>query len=408
MGLDFGNIENQSKSVCFSLPNTAPLFDALKFPNLNLKLPKLGLPDFSKLNFGLGKLTVTLPSIKLKSPSFTGLKFGGLDNLRNKIGAIKIPTTICINIGGEFGFDSVFSQIGDVLDALVPKLPTINLFEGGTFNIFPQLLINPAFPIDLSFEQVLAMAKDNCLQSILNALRAFDPFERLKKLFELAAQMCSEMLFDKLRAVIDEIQKAQAEIIANALNAITDPFAKLAKLIDMANDALNAGAFSALEEITKLLGSTQFDSLLDFIDKLDPTVAFAALKDAIRNLVQLQNFGPIAQLLSIMQILKSKLAGITDLGQAGLNLPEMTIDALQNAINKLLDDDDLLGIQRLLSDFMRNKFALVDQLKALDPASFLNQMLPLLNSALKNFEFGLFNALLKELTDKICLESATT
>jgi len=31
-----------------------------------------------------------------------------------------------------------------------------------------------------------------------------------------------------------------------------------------------------------------------------------------------------------------------------------------------------------------------------------------LNSALKNFEFGLFNALLKELTDKICLESATT
>ena len=404
MSLDFGDISNNSKNVCFQIPNLKGALDPFKLPDLNFKFPKLGLPDFSKLNFGLGDLKVTIPEFKLPEINFSGLNFGGFDNFLDKLKNIKVPTTICITVGGGFGIESIFSQLADAINSLVPKVPSISLgIPEGTFALFPQILINPQFPFNLSLEQAFNMVKDNCLQSLLNFLRNLDPFERLKKLLELAADLCSRMLFGQLKSVIEEIQNAQMELLMDALNFITDPIAKMMKLLDMATDAVNSGAFELLDNIGKLLGSTQFESILDFIDRLDPSVAIAAIMAQIRNLVQLKNFGPINQLITILQVLKAKLKGITDLGLAALEAPELSLDALQDAINKLLDADDLFGIQKLLSDFERGKRDLVNSLKKLNPSEFLSQMLPILNDALKSLQFGLFNTLIKDLADKLCV-----
>lgn len=405
MGLSFGNIS--AKNVCFNVPDTQPLFDTLKLPDLNIKMPKLGLPDFGKLNFGGINANIEIPTINIpKLPDFGKLSFGGLENLKNKISDLKIPTTICINVGGEFGFESIFSQVGDILNALTPKIPSTEippLIQGGKFSIIPSLLINPSLPIDITIEQALEIVKSNCLASLLEALRNFDPLERLKKLFEMAADLCSKMLFNQLKDVIEEIQRTQAEILSNALSTITDPLLKMAKLIDMANDALNAGSYEILQQIADILGGTQYQSLMEFLNNLDPTIAISALTDEIRNLVTLKNFGPINQLLSILNSLKLKVKGISDLAINGLSLPELAVDQLQNEINRLLDIDDILGIQKLLADFMRTKYNLIDELKKLDPNQFLMQALPLLNSALKNLELGLFNSLIKNLADKLCL-----
>jgi hypothetical protein len=408
MGLSFGNIS--AKNVCFNVPDTTPIFDALKLPDLNIKPPKLGLPDFGKLNFGGIETTIEIPTINIpKLPSFNNLNFGGIDNLKNKIANLKIPTTICINVGGEYGFDSIFTQIGDILYALTPKIPSTTIppiIQGGNISIIPAMLISPSLPIDLTLEQALEIVKNNCLASLLDTLRNLDPLERLKKLFEIAADLCSKMLFSELRDVIEEIQRTQTEILANALSTITDPLQKMAKLIDMANDALNAGSYEMLQQISNLLGGTQYQSLMEFLDKLDPTIAISALTDEIKNLVQLKNFGAINQLLTILQSLKSKVKGISDLSINGLSLPELAVDELQTEINKLLDSDDILGIQKLLADFMRTKYNLIDELKKLDPNVFLMQALPLLNSALKNLELGLFNVLIKDLADKLCLNNS--
>lgn len=410
MGLNFGNMS--AKNICFNVPDTKPIFDALKLPDLNIKLPKLGMPSFGNLNFGAAIPTIEIPTVNIpKLPSFNNLNFGGLENLKNKIANLKVPTTVCINVGGEYGFDSIFSQLGDILYALTPKIPSTTippLIQGGAISIIPKILINPSLPLDMNIEQALALVKENCLASLLQTLRDLDPLERLKKLFEIAADLCSRMLFSQLRDVIEEIQKTQAEILANALSTITDPLEKMAKLVDMATDALNAGAYELLDEISKLLGGTQFQSLLEFLDKLDPTIAIAALTDEIRNLVQLKNFGPINQLLTILQALKMKVKGVSDLTIAGLSLPELAVDELQNEINRLLDVDDILGIQRLLASFMQSKMNLIDDLRKLDPNQFLMQVLPLLNSALKNIELGLFNVIIKDLADKLCNNTVTT
>ena len=409
MGLNFGNIS--AKNICFNVPDTQPLFDALKLPNLNISVPKLGLPSFGKLNFGSINTTFKIPTVNLPHlPSFSNLNFGGFNNLKDRLQNLKTPTIVCITIGGDFGFDSLFTQLGDILNSMTPKISsfgTAPLIQGGAISIIPSLLINPTLPLDMNLEQALAIVKDRCLASLLDALRNLDPLERLKKLFEIAADLCSRMLFSQLRDVIEEIQKTQAEILANALSTITDPLEKMAKLIDMATDALNSGAYEMLEEISKLLGGVQFQSLLQFLDNLDPTIAIAALLSEIRNLVTLQNFGPINQLLAILQALKSKLAGISNVALNAFSLPELAIDELQNEINRLLDIDDILGIQKLLADFMRMKMSTIDELRKLDPAQFLLQALPLLNSALKNLELGLFNSIIKNLADSLCNTTVT-
>lgn len=403
MGLSFGSMNAQN--VCFKIPDTKPFFDALKLPNLNVSLPKIGMPNFGQLGFG--KLpNIVIPTINIpKLPSFSKLGFGGIADLRNRIAGLKVPITICINIGGDNGFDSIFNQVGDILNSLIPKLPSVvipPLIVGKQISIIPKLLINPTLPLDLSLEQALGIVKDNCLANLLNLLQGIDPLERLKKLLELASELCSSMLFSQLRDVIDEIQRAQAEILANALSTITDPVMKLLKLIDMANDAFLAGAYDLLDEITKMISGTQFDALMQFLENLDPKLALDALMLEIKNLVQLQNFGPINQLLSVFQMLKTKLEGVTNIAVGALSLPELGIEALQNEINRLLDVGDILGIQKLMADFYRSKLNAMEALRELDPNAFLAQILPFLNDALKSLEFGLFKSLIKDLADKLC------
>lgn len=403
MSLDFGNMGNQAKSICFNVPNIKPILDKFKLPDLsNITLPKLGLPDFGKLNFGGGKLNVSIPTINL--PSFNGLNFGGFNNFLEKLKGIKVPTTICINVGGDFGLESIFSQLGSAIDSLIPK-PSFNLpplIQGGQISIIPPILIHPTIPMDMSLSQALELVKANCLDSLLNKLRELDPLERLKQLMELAAELCSSMLFNQLKSVIEEIQKAQMEILSEALNYITDPIAKMLKLIDMATDAINSGSLELLQSIASLIGSSQYQGLLDFLDQLDPTIAITAVLDEIKNLLNLKNFGPIASLLAILQALKSKVEGLSNLALNALSLPELTLDQLQLELLRLLEQGDFLGMQSLLSDFMRFKSQLVDELRQLDPSVFLSKMLPMLNDALKNLEFGLFNMLIKDLADKLC------
>lgn len=396
MSLDFGNTSNNTKAMCFNVPNLKlPRF---KIPNLNLKLPKIGLPSFGKLNFGKGTLHVTLPKIRGINISPPKLNFG---DLLGKLKGLKLPQTICINVSNDMGLEDLINQISNILDSLIPRVTIPPLFQGGGISIIPPILINPTVPLGLSLAEALALVKDNCLESILNKLRQLDPLERLKKLFELAAELCAAMS-NQIIAVIEEIQKAQAELIAQALSFITDPVEKLLKLLDMAADAITAGAYDLLQTISNLIGSTQYQGLLDFLDNLDPTVAIEALINEIMALIAAGNLAPVSALLSILQSLKAKTQGISDIASNLFNMPNLLLEDLINQLMQMMQQEDYLGAQRLLSDFMRMKKELIDSLRNLDPSNYLAQMIPMLNDALKNLNFALFNMLIKDLADKLC------
>lgn len=410
MALSFGDISSQSKNVCFQVPDlNIPKFKGIGGSNIE----KLKLPDFLNSALAFGKKlennikSLNLPKISGRDLKF-GLDFGGLPSIDDKIRNLKLPTTFCITLGGGFGFDSIFTQLTGMLDGLpklevsLPTLPDI-----GLASLIPPIFVDIKLPINLNLTQALDAIKNNCINSIMNALRGLDPFERLRRLLEIAAELCAAMEFSKLKAVIDQIQQAQMELIQQALNAITDPIAKLAKLIDMAVDAFQSGAYDLLEEISKLINGVKFDALIKFLEDLDPTVALAALVANIRNLVQLKNFAPIQQLLTAIQIIKNKLQGALEIPAGLLSLPELGLDAIQNEINRLLDIDDFLGIQQIMAQVQRLKDQLILNLRALSPAALLGQIPALLQDALQKLDMSQYSQILQEAGSKLCEDIAS-
>lgn len=241
----------------------------------------------------------------------------------------------------------------------------------------------------------------------MNALKGLDPLERLKQLLSIASELCAAAQFTQLKAVIDQIQQAQAELIEQAISFITDPIAKLTKLIDMAVDAIQAGAYDIVEQIAAIINGVKFDALIQFLEKLDPTIAIGALIANIRQLAQLRNFGPINQLLSAIQVIKSKLAGALELPNALLSLPEMTLDALQAEIDRLLNIEDFLGIQAVLAEVQRVKDQLINTIRSLSPAELLSSIPALLQDALQKLDMSQYSQLLQEAGSKLCEDIAS-
>jgi hypothetical protein len=413
MALNFGNFQNKSKQVCFQSPSidfgnpldklsSAPNFEDIKIPNfIN------GALDFGK------KLSANLKNFelpKIDGKQFkAGIDFGGSKDLGDKIKALKVPTTICITLGGGLGLDSMFSQVGGILDSLVPKvqfqLPDIPPLD--LASIIPPLFVDIRLPINLNLTQALDAIKNNCINSIMNALKGLDPLERLKQLLSIASELCAAAQFTQLKAVIDQIQQAQAELIEQAISFITDPIAKLTKLIDMAVDAIQAGAYDIVEQIAAIINGVKFDALIQFLEKLDPTIAIGALIANIRQMAQLRNFGPINQMLSAIQVIKSKLAGALELPNALLSIPEMTLDALQAEIDRLLNIEDFLGIQAVLAEVQRVKDQLINTIRSLSPAELLSSIPALLQEALQKLDMSQYSQLLQEAGSKLCEDIAS-
>lgn len=412
--MNFGNIGSAAKSVCFKSPdlnlNVKNNLNNISFP----KLKDLKLPNVINGALGFGKkLSENLQNFKLpsiKGSDFkAGVDFGGWKNLDDKIKGIQMPTTICITLGGSFGLDSMFSQVSGILDSLVPKvqfqLPQVPNLD--LASIIPPLFVDVKLPLNLGLTDALEAIKNNCINSILNALRGLDPLERLKQLLSMASELCAAAQFSKLKAVIDEIQQAQAELISQAISAITDPIEKITKLVDMAMDAFRSGAYDLLDQIARIINGVKFDALIQFIEQLDPSVALGALVANIHNLIQLKNFGPINQMLSAIQIIKNKIAGATEIANGILSLPEQTLDFLQAELDRLLNIEDFLGIQQLLAEIQRIKDQVIKTIRDLSPAELLGRIPALLQDALQKLDISQYSQLLQEAGSKLCQDMAS-
>lgn len=413
MALNFGSLEKSSKNICFNVPEIKVDLSGLKNIISAPKLSGLKLPNVfsSALNFGT-QLKKNLQNIKLpkiKGGKF-GLNFGGFGGIEDKLKNLSVPTTFCLSLGGGLGLDSLFDQLGSLLDALpkplsgiqLPEIPQLDLAS-----IIPPILIDVKLPLNINLSQTLDIIKNNCVNSILDAIKGLDPFERLTRLLEMAAQLCAAADFTKLKAVIEQIQQAKIELIQQALSYITDPIAKIAALIDMAVDAFQNGAYDLVEEIARIINGVKFDALMNFIDKLDPTVAIAALIANIKQLAQLRNFGPINELMSAIQIMKAKLIGIVKLPELALEIPELALDALQAMIDKLLNLDDFLGIQSVLAQIQKLKDAIINNLKLLNPSELLAFIPALLQEALSKLDLSQYNQILQEAGSKLCADMAS-
>lgn len=412
MAINFGSISAAAKNVCFNVPQTNPLKTSF-LPPVS-PIGKITLPNFLNKAVNFGKkleqnlANIKLPPIKAKDLNVS-VNFGG-GNLAKAIGNLKVPTTFCITLGGGLGIDSIYSQIGGLMNQLssplinihIPTVPNLDLAS-----IIPPLFVDIKLPININLTQALDIVKGNCLASILDALKGLDPLERLRQLLNLASELCSAAQFTKLKAVIDQIQQAQAELIHQALATITDPLTKIAKLVDMAVDAFNSGAYDLLEEISRLLNGVKFDALINFLQSIDPATAIAALIANIRQLVQLGNFAPIQQLLSAIQIMKSKLEGITQIPSQLLNAPQLALDAIQAQINNLLDVQDFLGLNKLLTDVQKLEDTIIDNLRQLSPGELLGFLPKLLQDALQRLDVSQYNQLIQEAGSKLCQDIAS-
>lgn len=412
--MNFGNIGAAAKSVCFKSPDLN-LDIKNKLGNISApKLKDLKLPNVINEALGFGKkLSQNLQNFKLPSINGkdfkAGIDFGGWKNLDDKIKGIQMPTTICITLGGSFGLDSMFSQVSGILDSLVPKvqfqLPQVPNLD--LASIIPPLFVDVKLPLNLGLTEALDAIKNNCINSILNAMRGLDPLERLKQLLSIASELCAAAQFTKLKAVIDEIQQAQAELISQAISAITNPIEKITKLVDMAIDAFRSGAYDLLDQIARIINGVKFDALIQFIEQLDPSVALGALVANIHNLIQLKNFGPINQLLSAIQIIKNKIAGATDLINGALNLPEQTLDFLQSELDRLLNIEDFLGIQQIIAEIQRVKDQIIKTIRDLSPAELLGRIPAMLQDALQKLDISQYSQLLQEAGSKLCQDMAS-
>jgi len=418
--LNFGKISEKNKHICFEVPDSSP--SSLKIPKLSLpkltgpKLPNVsdGILDFGKkIKDAISDLTDDIEKFKPPGLPFKQLGFGlpELGGLDTQIKGLKFPKTICLTAGGQFGVIAVLQQLTDgIKNSNGPKfpilLPPIPDLSGLPFfplsNIIPSLRVGPIIDVNKSMGQILAETKDRCARYLLDELDGLDPSLRLLELIKRLQELCGLLQFSQMQDIIGRIQQAKADLVRQALDGLTEPVDKLAKLFDMAVDAINTGAQDILAEIARLVDAISFEHLIEQIQKLNPRDALRMLNAEIKRQTQLRNFGAIRQLLQAINIVKSQLQEIKDIGDAILDTPENLLDALQSKIDELVDLENYEEIEKFLSLYDAAQDEIIRRLREMDLADALRNGTDLLNDALKRLDLGRYNRIMEELAGILC------
>lgn len=413
--LNFGKIKAKTERVCLNLP--APDIGDIKIPKV--KIPTLNgikLPDIKSGALGFVKdienaVEDLVGDIKdsIKVPKLGQLQFGApdLSGLNKALSNIKFPTTICINAGGNFDVNSIFTQLSDAVNELnkisipLPPFPGFPILP--LSDVVPSLRLDSIIGASRSTQDILNELKDRCAKFALDALDALDPTLRLEELLRKFQELCGLFKFQQLQDVINKIQQAKYDLVTQTINAITDPVDKISKLLDLGVQAADAGANDILLMISNLITTIQFDSLVSKILQMNPREALALLNSEIRRQAQLQNFPGISQLLNAIQILKSQDQQIRNVVDAIFNSPE----ELQRLINQAVDLENYDAIQRLLQAHDIQQDKIIQALRNLDPVNLLNKGTTLLNDAIQRLDLGLYNRILDEMASKICTDGTS-
>ena len=401
--LNFGIIKSQTKQICFNVP-----VPSVTLPNLNLKIPNVKIPEVGAnigLNFGATPaISVAVPSVSVSTPS---LNFGA--DLNGLIGSLKLPTVICVTVGGKFDLSSILQQITDSINQLNKvnvglKLPSLSLKT-------PSISLSAAIPsltvkldVNLGADDILKQIEALCASLAISALSSLDPLLALEALLAQFTSLCGEFNFDLLNQVISQIQAAKFQLLSNIIAAITDPFAKVAKLLELATQAIEAGSQDILNMIGSLVNTTLFDSLINELSSLNPADALNAVNAEIASQISLGNFGAIGTLLNAAQYLNS-------LGQSVANIANATfssLEDLQNQLNQALSIGDYAQIGKLLQAYDSLQEDAITALSSVEPSNLIAQALPLLNSALQSLDLNKYSRILNQIAGQICTSSIPT
>lgn len=428
MPLTFGKILKETKHICFDIPD--PSLDPVNIID-NKKLTLESLKDnkiqkIEKLNevlsFKLNNLVETIPqklsdllstnpiqSLQLPGVPKIGLGFGksselNFNQLDSVLQNIQAPQTICVNLTPGNGLSEALKQIGSVISNLrIPK-PNIDLPGLGDISLVSisdlalSMNFNELVPCSKSLAQVVQEIKEKCLQFSLNELLDLDPLERIQQLLDKLQELCGSLQFSQMRLVIDQIQQARYELLKQMIDSLATPAEKLARLHDLACDAIKTAANDTLSAISDLAGQVVFDDLLNVVNSLNPRDAITLLSNEIKKQVSLNNFKPVRNLLNMLQLVNSQLEGVQEIVQA----PELAFDQLQSAINDALTFEDYPAVSKLLDRFENIQSDLLNELNNLDPASLLNQGLTMLNQALSELDFLKYGRILDIIANNLC------
>jgi hypothetical protein len=413
--LNFGTIKNKTEKICFNLPApdvgnidipkiTVPTLDGIKAPDL-----KSGALSFLKDVEEAVEEVVDNIKDAVKVPKIGQLQFGvpDLDGLNKALKNIKVPTTICINAGGNFDVNAIFSQLSDAVTELnkipiplpIPEISGLSPIS----DVLPSLRLDSIIGSSRSTQDILNELKDRCARFTLDALDALDPTLRLEELLQKFQELCGLFKFQQLQDVINKIQQAKYDLVVQSINTITDPVDKISKLLDLGVQAANAGANDILQIVSNLITTVQFDSLVNKILQMNPRAALAALNAEIRRQTQLQNFAGIRQLLNAIQIIKSQEQQVRNVVDAIFNSPE----ELQRLIDQAVNLENYDAVERLLQAYDRQQDLVIQTLRELDPVTLLNRGTALLNDAIQRLDLGLYNRILDEMASKICTDGSS-
>lgn len=270
--------------------------------------------------------------------------------------------------------------------------------------IAPAYTLNPIIP-GVPLESILNQISSRCLERILDELDNVDPTLRLQQLLDLVENLCSSQNFTSLQNVINKIQQTKRDLIYQAMETITDPLERIAKLHDMLVDAINTGAEDLVSEIVGIINNEKFNALLEGLDQLDPRNAIEILNNEIRRFTDLRQFEIVNDLLSALQIIQDQfrefelnVSSLFDQIDNFLDEPENFLNNLQQQINDALDLNNLELVQDLINTYDSYRDQLNKLLAELDP----NKLIQLANEALSKLDLGRYNRILQELSNKLC------
>lgn len=365
-------------------------------------------PSSSSLSFGAASVT-TNNNTSVVTENKNSLNFGNsTQDINSKLGQLKTPTTVCIPIGGSVNnLESIVNQLSGTVDKIIssinpPKLPNVEIPK---FNI-PSLAIPVLPPITISTSQLLQQLSDQCEAIFLNKLDELDPVLRMQKLLDKLGSLCNSLAFGQMQDIINKIEQTKIQMLHNLINDITDPAQKIAKLAEIAQDAINSNNLAFLNTISGLMNTLIFNDLIQTIQALDPAIALGELETLLKQQLQLKNFTQVKQLLSIINQVKQGFNATTNLGAIALDLPEMTIDQLQNQINNLLSLQNYDEISKLISSFETSEQAAIQAIQSMSPEQALALGQKMLQEALKNLDMAKINQIISQLGANVCNNAA--
>lgn len=328
-----------------------------------------------------------------------------------------------ISVGGQIG-----GAVGGALDSFAGGVNAItsNLErykEGLPLNdVIPSNKLRPPINVKKSATDIVGDLQSRCTDFVLAALDQLDPLERLEQLLDLVNDLCNQANFTDLRKVLDKVDQTQREIVSAAVETITDPLEKVAKLNDMLVDAINSGAQEAIKYVDQAIESLNYQQLYSYINALDPEEAIGRLQAEIKKRTQIGDFKGVQDMLNavsvvearvqqgietvlnpldeIQQTLRDVLPSIPEL----FDLPETVINEAQKKIDDALTLGNYQEIQNVVTavDGVQNE--VLSTLQELDPATLLQKGTTLLNEALEDADIGRYNRILDEMAKTLCTQ----